>query len=341
MKKLIAKFDIELPFFLLINLPAPDDLKFSTTIDDYSVIVMLIRDELWRSVFKDEREWSKGITKIQVSVAKDEEVEPPPPDFLTEGLLDHEDRHSYFDKRRPEFQRIAHEALNRIIRYFKYQLYNPLVYELSIYEGGLLNPEWTDETGVELKDYSTHMVLSPNPGLGEYKLSARKLSAADYPDLQAALNSITKPELFEEFLSDAQTAFFERNLHWSVLEMAIACELFVKSFFFGKSNLSSTTFDYYEDKGRISFRVIDLIDNVAKRAFGVSFKEENCTDFRNIDYLFRARNKIAHRGKILFRDDSGKSFEVSEEIIEEWWNSTQKLILWLKHLETPEEFTST
>jgi hypothetical protein len=119
--------------------------------------------------------------------------------------------------------------------------------------------------------------------------------------------------------------------------MAIACELFVKSYFFGNSNLSSTTFDFYEDKGRINFRVIDLIGNVAKRAFGVSFKEENFNDFCNIDYLFRARNKIAHRGKILYRDDSGNLIEVSEGLVEKWWNSTQMLISWLKLQETPRE----
>ena len=179
------------------------------------------------------------------------------------------------------------------------------------------------------------MVLSPIPGLGQYKLGAKKLLPEDYPDLQAALGTFDKPELYEELLSDAQTAFFQQNLRRSVLEISIACELFVKSFFFGNSNLSSTTYDYFKDKGRINIRVLDLIDNVAKRAFGVSFKDGNLDGFCNIDHLYRARNKIAHRGEIVYRDDAGNSIVVNKELTEEWWNSTKKLIAWLWDQEKP------
>jgi hypothetical protein len=336
-KRLIANFEFELPFFLLINVPSEDDLKFFTTIDNYGINIILIRDESWHSESKSDHDKSEGIIKIHVTVSKDENIDPPPIQITPEGYQDYRDRKPYFEERKPEFQRIAREAVHRIILYFKYKLHNPIVDELSFQYHGAVNPEWSDETGQQIEGGSRVIAASPAPGLGQYHLGTKKLSPDDYPDLQAALDDLYEPELYEQFLSDAQIAFFEQNLRRSVLEMAIACELYVKSFFFGNSNLSSITFDYYEDKGRISFRVIDLIDNVAKRAFGVSFKEENFNDFRNIGYLFRARNKIAHRGKILYRDDSGHLIEVSEGLIDEWWNSTFKLISWLKLQETLEE----
>jgi hypothetical protein len=328
LNKLIANFEFELPFFLLINVPAKDNLEFKTKVGDYNANVILIRDEDWRSQFKGERDWSNGITKINVSISKDERIAPPALKITPEGNRSYEDRYPYFEERTPEFQRVALEVVNKIIRYFKYKLHNPTIYELGNFNHGLLNPEWSDETGQIIKTGVVHSVMSPIPGMGPNKLSSIRLSPENYPDLQKALDHTIDAELYEDLLSDAQAAFYQQNLRRSILEMAIASELFVKSFFFGRSYYSSMAFDYLEDKGR-KISVTEFIHNVAKRAFGVSFKEENPESFSNIDYLFRARNKIAHRGEISYRDDSGCLIVVNEMIVQEWWYSIQELITWL------------
>ena len=74
---------------------------------------------------------------------------------------------------------------------------------------------------------------------------------------------------------------------------------------------------------------MDLIHVVAKRAFGRSFKEEQASHYKNIDFLFRCRNKVAHRGELIYRDDSGVH-TVDKEMLAVWWESALTLLKWLK-----------
>jgi hypothetical protein len=112
--------------------------------------------------------------------------------------------------------------------------------------------------------------------------------------------------------------------------LAIACEIVVKRCFFAEDSPAGAAFDYLEDKAKVNVRVLELIDAVAQVAFGKSFKIECSQDYRNIDYLFRCRNKIAHRGELSLRDDSGGKLLPDKKLIETWFKSVLALKAWLE-----------
>lgn len=150
------------------------------------------------------------------------------------------------------------------------------------------------------------------------------------PGLQAFISNPTEPSLTLTLLSDAQTAWFEGSLRRSVLELAICTEVMVKRRFFAGNSPAGAAFDYLEDKSKVSVRVLDLIDSIAEEAFAKSYKTEEPDNFRRIDHLFRCRNKIAHRGELSFRDDSGKVVAVDGQIVETWWQAVLNLRGWLQ-----------
>jgi hypothetical protein len=146
--------------------------------------------------------------------------------------------------------------------------------------------------------------------------------------LQEALEKETIVHTHDELLSDAQAAAVENNMRRAVVELAIAVETAAKQSFFAKSTPAGIAFSFIE--GRASIRVLDLIDGVAKEAFGESFKKAHGDHYRNIDYLFRCRNKAVHRGEIVFRDDKEKLVTLNSTLLQEWWLSVDALIHWLK-----------
>jgi hypothetical protein len=94
--------------------------------------------------------------------------------------------------------------------------------------------------------------------------------------------------------------------------------------------VATAAFDYLEDRGRINIRVIELLDGVAKHTFGESFKEAKLDAFHAIDFLFRCRNKVAHKGELSFRDDSGTKHRVDRKMLERWWASIDELMRWIE-----------
>ena len=76
------------------------------------------------------------------------------------------------------------------------------------------------------------------------------------------------------------------------------------------------------------------LDAVAKHTLGESFKEANPTAFENIDLLFRCRNKVAHKGELTYRLDSGIQHSVNRETLETWWASTEELMVWIRNAKT-------
>jgi hypothetical protein len=174
-------------------------------------------------------------------------------------------------------------------------------------------------------------VNQPVPGL-KGELGARKLTPADLPELQSFLSAPIEPPLAVTLLSDAQAAWFEGSLRRSVLELAICTEVLVKRRFFAKSSPAGAAFDYLEDKAKISVRVLELLDSVAEEAFACSYKKQEPAYYQKIDHLFRCRNKIAHRGELAFRDDSGKTIGVDAPLVETWWHAVENLRQWLQSL---------
>ena len=325
MARLKAKYEIDLNEGKFhINRPITEDLTFKIKIDDFDVELCLNPEKSMLhggAVVAGEQYWPTS--KIRITVGRDENITPPTPK-LVNGHRDFSGLQPYYNERRPVYQNAALEAVNRAILFFKYKLHNPNLSTLS--RSDVRNPAWSVEGGEEFSpslEFDSFL-YNHNPGFGIEQLSRQYDS-----DLTDALQNRIHPELSEELLSDAQSAVFQDNLRRAVLEMAIACETATKQAFFAKTTPAGAAYEYLEEKQKIEASVMDLIHVVAKRAFGRSFKEEQASHYKNIDFLFRCRNKVAHRGELIYRDDSGVH-TVDKEMLAVWWESALTLLKWLK-----------
>ena len=332
MKRLIAKFDVKLPSYLLVNQPESEQLRYETKIGDFDIEILLMSDGGGRSKCADEEDWSFCISHALISVARNEQVEPPPPRITEEGYIDYTVQDSYFEERLHAYQEVAAAVVKRVIRFFKYKLHNPFLRELETRDQELQNPEWTDETGHEVGKGIQTFIAHGIPGLDYPSFGIRKLKRTDEPELQEALKTSVRPKIYEEILYDAQNAVLQNNFRRAIIEMAIACEVAVKQTFFSKATPAGAAYEYLEDKGRINIRIIELIDGAARHAFGDSFKDVNGSAYQDIDNLFRCRNKVAHRGEAVYKDDSGGLNVIDRNILAKWWQSVEALFEWLNKL---------
>jgi len=247
-------------------------------------------------------------------------------------------RINYFWQRAQGYLDAAVIALNRVILYFKYRLQNPRlrqIHPLELANRGLSRPKWLDHQGKQIeidnidKLIGTVIIIETNfVTLGSFGI--RKLTKDNDLELANALVNPITPKLYEEILSDSQAAALEGNLRRALLELTIACEIFIKQSFFRETTVPGLAYEYLEDKGKINVRSIDMIDQIAKHVFGESFKETHPVHFTNMDHMFRCRNKIAHRGEATYRDDKGSLNTLNPEVLAEWWDSFSELVSWLE-----------
>ena len=329
MHRLIAIFEIRLPFYFLIKRAEEDKLRYKIRIDDFDVELFLKRLGGAKQIKGDEEHWSSSISDIQVKVAKEEHIEPPPIRMLENGGRDLSASVPYFAERFPKYREVALVAVNRLIRFFKFRLHNPLLYELGPHESDFQNPKWTNEADQKIDPGIMHFIARAAPGLGSSEFGVRHLTSAVDLDLQKALEIDAKPDLTEELLSDAHTAIFQKNFRRAVLEMAMSCEIAIKQTFFSKPTPAGIAFEYLEDRGRINITVLELIDAVAKQVFGESFKDLNKAAYESIDYLFRCRNKVAHRAEVVYRDDRNVLHKIDLPTLNQWWESIGMMFEWL------------
>lgn len=251
-------------------------------------------------------------------------------------------RQDFFPYRKmlEQYQLALIEAVNRLISYFKFRLRNPQVrfwepIDLLRDEKGCYGPSWSHngkDVTPDFGDVGKKAGVVTIPGgrfLGSYGFGIEGLRTALQTDLEAYVQGDRKEGLFDELLSDAQSAVIDGNVRRSVLELAIAIEVLVKNSFFAADTVAGAAFEYVESAGGRRIRVLDLLGGASKNAFGQSFKEAAPQDFTNIDFVFRTRNSIAHRGKCQFRDDDGKIVEVSRIDLQAWWNSALSMNRWL------------
>lgn len=272
--------------------------------------------------------WTYRIQALEIVVSRNETDACPDVVVNADGTRDLTGQGAYLRSKRPAYQKAARETANRILSFFQYSLFTPLVRPVSPWNQSLHSPTWLDASGKELRgDYV--VIAEPVPGVNG-ELGVRKLTQEILPELQNFLATPAEPSLALALLSDAQTAWFEGGLRRSVLELAICTEVMVKRRFFAKDTAAGAAFDYMEDKAKVSIRVLDLIDAVAEEAFGASYKKQESSWFQKIDYLFRCRNKIAHRGELSFRDDLGRKVSVDAPQIAEWWCAVANLKDWLE-----------
>jgi hypothetical protein len=331
MPTLAAKFTLDVSAPCLIEWPDGPPPEVPISIDSFDIAIRLLPAKHWRMKGKDDPNWTTSMYAIEVLISRNEPDTPPEVIVRPDGTQDLSVRSQYLRGRLPEYSAKALEVSNRVLSFFQYSLHTPLVRPIQEWEQALHNPTWYDASGSELRPGTPTVVAQPVPGIrGE--LRVQKLTPNEAPALVQYLTAPQQPSLAETLLSDAQTAWFEGNLRRAVLELAICTEVMVKRRFFAKASPAGAAFDYLEDKARVSVRVLELLDAVADEAFSRSYRKEAAANFRCIDYLFRCRNKIAHRGELLFRDDIGATVQVEAPMVESWWFAVADLKVWLEAL---------
>jgi len=103
----------------------------------------------------------------------------------------------------------------------------------------------------------------------------------------------------------------------------------VKRWIFPARSPAGAAFDYLEDRSKTSIKVLELLDCVALEAFGRSYKQQAPHQYRLLDYLFRCRNKVAHRAELAYRNNGGELVSVDSEVIESWWLAVFHLKNWI------------
>lgn len=331
MARLAATFDVRLPARFVLKRPEQKSFLYCFQLPDAEVELVLLSDLPGaKAKHKGDEQWTFTVSSVQVTVSRHEEIEPPIIRLTESGDRDLSDRAAYFGERLPRYRVIAAEAVNRAISFFQFRLRNPGLRQITVLDQDLQNPRWTDEAGEEINPGIISVVSELKYGLNSQHFGVQKLTADRDTELQETLENPVRPELWEELVSDAQQAAFVGNFRRAILELAIACEVLLKRVFLGATETTDAAFEYLEEKGLLRMPVIDLLDGVARRAFGTSFRDVSAEDYQSIDFLFRCRNKVAHRGLLAYRDDRGVSHEVDRETLLQWWKSVDKMISWVR-----------
>lgn len=231
------------------------------------------------------------------------------------------------------------EAINRVIQYCKYVKRHPNLREIGVLDlldqrTALWNPDWRTLEGdsIHVSDTPLSSDILVAEGIGLLQPNLFGIEPVMDDEGTAIEHYFQNPPpiaLSDQLLTDAQGAAWNGNIRRAVLELAITIEVFVKNKFFQQGQIAGAAFEYLEDKGRETVKVIELLDGAANYAFGESYKAAFADAYRHIDHVFRCRNKVAHRGEARFRDDHGTWHEVDQERLRLWWDATLHMFAWL------------
>jgi len=324
----MATYEIQPQGPIRVKRATDDPMTYHVQIDRFSVDVPLVRNGGAHRKEAHEQFEVRLVGNIRITVSGQEE--PPPPDIVrTETGRDWTARTAWFGQRASEYHEAALIAANRVLRFFKYEKHSPLLREFTKLDIEMSVLKWTGEDGQDITPPAARPIVVH--GIGEASLGAGDLTSDDDSHLQQALETELPIESYQEFMSDAQTSILRGNVPRAVLEMAIACEIAAREAFFAKATPAGAAFEYIVDKARVPVKVINLIDGAARQAFGESFKKAAPNAYRDIDFLFRCRNKVIHKGEQFYRDDNGIERNVTRDSLEQWWASAMGLIQWLAH----------
>ena len=326
MTRLTAKYTMPLSAIILLR---GDKVPrtYTASIDDFDVVLTISPVGGARSKQKNERLWTYISQRLIISVSRNETEDPPAIQITRNGIKDYTPRVPYFEQRSAEYSRVASLVLHNAITFLRFQLRQPLLRALNEIKQHLSNPEWSDASGNKIDPGMSTVVVPPVPGIRN-QFGVVKLERKHAKLLLSTLTKTKQPSLHAEILSDAQAAAFDGNIRRAVLELAIACEVFAKHTFFGSDGKASQVFEALEDRGKANVRVLDLIDIGGNAVMGKSFRILDINAYTDIDHLFRARNKVAHRGEAVFRDDKGHLHTVDAKLLNQWWRSVEKLFDW-------------
>ncbi len=329
MAQLIATFIITPTFPLIIECKDGEEYSYLFEDGEYRAKLNLpIMEGSPKSGRLDSDQYKQLADKVEIIISKEVENIPEIP-INENGGRDLYKVSSFYNSIKTGYSDIAEKCYRRLIRFIKYDLKQPFQDEGYINKDQFSNPSWSDDKGNIIGAISPIHHVQPVPGMDGNTLGSETLKASHKQLVEKCLTEDKYIELYQEILSDAQEAIYSEDLRRAIFEMAIVCELSTKRKYFSEGGVSGLAFDYFEDKGKIKITVLELISTVGAEALGESFKANSPDDFKNIDYLFRCRNKVAHRGKALFKNDNGAVTEPDIKIIKEWYKSVECLLQWL------------
>jgi hypothetical protein len=300
MERLVARFTMSFSEPILVEDRQGAIHTFKVAHGEYEI------EATWGNEDVRSRKWKPGsrrprygISRLEISMSRPETESYP------EGV---DERNAYLTPRLETYACVAAIIINRLIRYFKFTLGNPLLQEVTPQNLIASNPEWTDENGTSLRPATVYVVAEGFAGL-RYSpaFGIKAFTPAQSHALENALQADSSYELYEELMADARAALVQENFRRAVLEMAIACEVATKQLF--------------SEKGRRArSNILVALHTGAKEAFGTSFYESNPKDWHNIKDLFECRNDVAH----------GTPQDVDYETLRDWWDSLDALIAWIR-----------
>lgn len=320
MAQLTATFKVPLPTPIIIR-GDKTPRTYSITIEEFNIDLTIAPSGGGGLKKRKERLWTTTCHVFSIAVSRDEQESPP------NSTHDVSVRAPYFTKRLPAYQRVACQTMNNAISYFKYELKQPLLKPFERGSQCFYNPEWRDDKG-NLINPGIFMVNAASRLGQRGEFGVIRMEGKHRKNLQVALAKPKQVRLHQEILSDAQASAFEGNVRRAVLELAIACEVFVKHTYFGSTDNAAQVFAALDDNRKINVRVLDLIDIGGVSVGNGKFKSFDKTAYNDIDYLFQARNKVAHRGEPIFRDEKGKLHTVDTKLLNKWWVSVQTFFSW-------------
>ncbi len=168
MSKLSATFQIDLPGNLIVDLPKEETIICECQIDEFEITIQFSTSEKILTLegrsatsfgyAKDSHteHWIHPIEQVTVVVRKNESEEPPE----SPAMLG-----KYFEVRNKDYGNMAREVVNRLIRFFKFQLKTPYLQELSEFHQSFQNPTWTNETGRQIDKVLHTFIMKKIPGL--------------------------------------------------------------------------------------------------------------------------------------------------------------------------------
>jgi hypothetical protein len=329
---LSADFEFFLPFPLQIHFPTPEigpqlwhnshivgePPMFNVVINDAKVIIEFDRSYTPSHGFLG----GYTISSVYALKLKISRVEKEP--------IPHDNRQNFLSLRADEYRKIAIEAMTRIFYFFKYKLRNPFI-EMPNY--GLFDKDATwSINGEPIGRMGAVAILDKLMG-NAGQLDIEQLTVANQSDFEATLNSPLTITITQEYLSEAQTAIIRRDFKKAVIDLAIACEVGIKTAFF-KSDFSYDVLNALEDSRKIEVSPLEMIQAIAKRVLGKGFKDFSAAAYEDIENLFRCRNKVAHRGELTFTAGNSGKKTADIQLLEKWWISTQVLLEWLRNTVT-------
>lgn len=323
MPKLSASYELKLPTAFRFE-GMSGDWQTTIHLEGFDVLVVF-RQPPVTSLERGDGTRIYHVNELRINVSRVEPGEPPP--LGAEGL-DCSARGDWFAPLIKEYRAVAALVADRLVNFLRTRMFVRAL--MPFPRSAFYQPVWTNAAGEEIQTGTIELAGSFTHASGAPELlGERDLTKHLLPEFVEALQSGFEPTTFEEFLADAKTSIAENKLQRGALELAIALEILVKQTFFAAASPASAAIEYLEDRGQARMQVKELLDEPARRAFGESLKEGNPDAFRDLDFLFRCRNKVAHRGILTYRDDRGIEHVVDRSVLQSWWQSVEVVVNWL------------